>query len=122
MGIAFIAAKAERFKHQTDEAYKDQLATENLFSGQQEEIARTFRCKCCVPEMPEAGTSVLLFATGHSMKVLHLNQEIATVMSPDSKALSDQMQKANSNLLPAKVVDVRPLSGVFLVQLHDGGL
>lgn len=116
MGIAFITAKAERFKAKRDKEYEQQLASENLFSGLSDAIARTYRCKSTGDQLPAAGTMVLLYISGNSILVLHLNQEIGAVMSPDASDVRALMKEAHTDMIPAQVVDARPLSKVFSVQ------
>lgn len=118
MGIAFITAKAEKFKGRRDKAYEEQLESENLFSGIPEIVARTYRCKATAGELPVTGTMVLLYSSGETVLVLHLNQEVGTVMSPDMSEIKEVMERAHTDMLPARVVEVRPLSGIFCVQLQ----
>lgn len=118
MGIAFITAKAERFKAKQEKEYEEQLASENLFSGLPDAIARTYRCKSTSTQLPAAGTLVLLYTSGESILVLHLNQEIGTVMSPDASEVRTMMKEAHADMIPAQVVDARPLSKVFSVKLQ----
>lgn len=116
MGIAFITAKAERFKAKRDKEYEEQLTSENLFSGLPDAIAQTYRCKSTSAQLPAAGTMVLLYISGNSILVLHLNQEIGTVVSPDASEVLALMKEAHTDMIPAQVVDARPLSKVFSVQ------
>lgn len=116
MGIAFITAKAERFKAKRDKQYEEQFASENLFSGLPDTIARTYRCKPTSDHLPAAGTMVLLYDSGGSIMVLHLNQEIGKVMSPDASDVRALMKEAHTDMIPAQIVEVHPLSKVFSVQ------
>jgi len=118
MGIAFITAKAEKFKARRDAAYDDQLATENLLSGLPDSVAQTYRCKSTTSDLPVTGTMVLLYISGNSILVLQLNQEIGAVMSPDASDVRALMKAAHTDMMPAQVVVVRPLSKGFSVQLQ----
>jgi hypothetical protein len=55
MGIAFISAKAERFQHQRDEAFENELGSPNLFSGLPEAVLQTYRFKATTDEIPAQG-------------------------------------------------------------------
>jgi hypothetical protein len=116
MGIAFITAKAERFKARREKEYEEQLASENLFSGLPDAITRTYRCKSTSDLLPATGTMVLLYCSGDSILVLCLNQEIGRVMSPDASDVWALMKEARTDMIPAQVREARPLSKVFSVQ------
>ena len=116
MGIAFITAKAERFKGRREKGYEEHLAAENLFSGLPDTVARTYRCKSTDDQLPAVGTMVLLYDSGGSIMVLDLHQEIGKVMSPDASDVRALMRKAHTEMIPAQIVDARPLSKVFSVQ------
>jgi|SRR5882672_2890370 len=118
MGIAFITAKAEAYKHRREAKYEEQIASKNLFSGLPDAVERTYRCKGTSDELPSMGKMVLLYFTGGQIKVLDLNEEVGRVMSPDASELKELLRKANTQILPAKVVEARQLSKVFLVQLN----
>jgi hypothetical protein len=117
MGIAFITAKAERFKHQRDAAFEDQLLSENLFSGLPEIVRSTYRCRCVVDELPEIGTPVLLYRSEGKINVFHLNKQIGVIMSPDSSEVGELMLRRKTEAFAAHVVEQRPISRVFLVLL-----
>src|SRR5207249_4134188 len=109
MGIAFITAKAERYKQRRDAAFEEQLASENLFSAQPENTQWSYRCKSDTEEIPAVGTAVLLYDSGEEIGVFHLNQQIGKVMTPDSTELRKCMRSAKTELLGAKVLEARPV-------------
>ena len=111
MGIAFITAKAERFKSKREKEYEEQLASENLFSGLPDAIARTYRCKSTSDQLPAAGTMVLLYSSGSNILVLHLNQEIGTVMSPDASDVRALMKEAHTGRPPRDLPGLELYSG-----------
>src|SRR5208282_3504304 len=112
MGIAFITAKAEKFRHQRDAAFGEQLASKNLLSGLPETVRSTYRCKSLVKELPDVGTPVLLYRAEGKIKVFHLNQHIGQMLSPDSSEVGEIMVRQKTEALAALVVEQRPVSGI----------
>jgi len=115
MGIAFITAKAKKFKHQRDAAFEDQIASPNLLSALPEQIATAFRCKLTGEQMPNIGTRVLVYGSGEQISVFEQNKEIGQVMSPDFSELRRLMEHSNTEALAGVVSEVHPMSGVFLI-------
>jgi hypothetical protein len=118
MGIAFVTKKAEKFKQQKDEAFADQMASENLLSGLPETIQKVFRCNSTGQSLPEVGTLVLLYEKNRKIDVFLQNQQIGTVMSQDAVELKKIMAHTNTDVLTASVIELQPISKIFLVQLR----
>jgi hypothetical protein len=122
MGIAFISAKAKKFKHQRDAAFEQQMASENIFSNLAEVVQATYRCKAIVDDLPEIGTPVLLYRPKARVEVYFMNQQIGHVMSPDSSEVGKIMMQQKADALAAHVVERHPSSRIFLVQLQSATL
>ena len=118
MGIEFVTKKAEKFKHQKDEAFADQMASENLFSGLPDTVRQVFRCNSAGGELPVVGMPVLLYESGGKIDVFSKNKQIGTVMAQDTVDLKKVMAHARTEVLPAHVVEIQSISRIFLVQLH----
>ena len=118
MGIAWITKKAGRFKQQKDEAFADQMASENLFSGLPETVQKVFRCQSAGGELPEVETPVLLYESNGKIDVFFQNKQIGTVMPQDTVELKELLAHVHTEVLGARIVEIQPLSKIFLVQLH----
>src|SRR6187397_3223106 len=89
MGEAFISSKKERFQHQRDKSFEEQLGTEDLLSRLPDVITALYRCvltakDCSVKESER----VLVADLGEThLTVLWKNQVIGYVQSPDGNKL-----------------------------------
>lgn len=117
MGIAFITAKAHKYKAQRDAAFEEQVASENLFSGLPDTVAPTYRCKCTSDKPPTPGAPLVLFRSGDEICVLYLNEVVGAVMAPESRELSTLMTQYGTEFLAGQVAEVRPLSGSVVIRL-----
>ena len=115
MGIAFITAKAEKFKHQRDAAFEQELGSANLFSGLPEQVHHTYRFKALTEQVPEAGTPVLIFRSEGAIKAFHLNLPIGIAVEPDASELAEIMQSAKASAFSGQIVEVRPVSRTFVI-------
>jgi hypothetical protein len=120
MGIAFITAKAERFQHQRDEAFKKELGSPNLFSGLPEAIIHTYRFKAIAEEIPAPGTGVLIFRSEGLVRAFHLNVAIGVALPPDAAELGEIMDQQGTAALAARIAELRPASGTFVVAVETG--
>ncbi|MGC3957027.1 MAG: hypothetical protein QM813_03395 [Verrucomicrobiota bacterium] len=120
MGIAFIAAKAEKFDQQTDDAFREQFESGNLFSALPDSTSQTFRCRACVSELPPVGAGVLLYNSGNGVHVFLQNVQTGSVKKQDAVELVGIMEKLQTEALPAQVTEQQPLSGGFVVRLVTG--
>ena len=118
MGIAFITAKAEKFKHQRDAAYEQEFAQEGVLSALPDKIEQSYRCQLIAQEFPGIGTRVLLLRSGAEIQVISLNIMIGMVLSPDSDELWAIMTAKNTDVLTARVVELHPISKMFGVRVH----
>jgi predicted mannosyl-3-phosphoglycerate phosphatase (HAD superfamily) len=118
MGIAFIASKAEKFKHQRDAAFEEQMASENIFSDLPDTVQPTYRCKSVTDDLPEIGTPLLLYRSKGKVDVFYMNKKIGQMMSPDSSEVGEIMVRQKTAALAGRVVELRPISRIFLVQLQ----
>lgn len=119
MGIAFITAKAERFQHQRDAAFEEELASPNLFSGLPEQIRHTYRFRALSSEVPGIGTPILIFRSEGQIRAFHLNLSIGRALEPDASELSEIMDQNQTTTLAAQIVELRPMSGTFVVAMRD---
>ena len=118
MGIAFIKAKAESYRHRRDAAFEEQLASENLFSGLPDAVEPTYRCKSTTDGVPAIGTMLLLHDANSAISVFLLNKQIGVVMASDSRELRALMRKAATEVFAGQVVETQPMSKTFLVRLQ----
>ena len=112
-------AKAKRFKHHRDAAFEEQIASENIFSKLPDAVQSTYRCKTVIDVLPEIGTPVLLYRSDAKIKVFYMNKQIGQMMSPDSSEVGKIMVRQKTEALAGHVVEQRPISGIFLVQLQS---
>src|SRR4051812_10750094 len=117
MGIAFITAKAEAFRHRRNKEFEEQMNSEKLFSDQEESIVTTYRCRSHGNDIPPVGSVVLLYDAHSAIGVFYLNRRIGVMVASDAKLLLQLMKQSNTETWAATVVEIHPMSKSFLVQL-----
>ena len=121
MGIAFIAAKGKRFKHRTDAAFEDQLASGDLLTLSPDSTALEFRCACLAGKLPAIGARLVVYCGKSEIKLFNHNDKVVgVVITPDAAELGLLMNGQNNQIAAAEVTRVQPLSSVFLIQLMPG--
>jgi|HubBroStandDraft_6_1064221.scaffolds.fasta_scaffold811252_1 hypothetical protein len=118
MGIAFITEKAKKFRQQRDAAFEEKMASDNLLSRLPDTSRTTYRCKSVTSSCPGIGTAVLLYKEQDGISVFSLNHRIGVAMSSDGRELAKVMTTLSTDVLAAHVVDVRPDTKIFLIQLQ----
>ena len=109
--------KAEAFRHRREKKYEEQLASRKLLSALPDAVAAGYRCTCTTANVPQIGTRVLLYKAHFAVSVLYLNKRIGVVMSADAAELLTLMQNLKTEAFAAEVIETRPMSRGFLVQL-----
>jgi hypothetical protein len=118
MGIAFITAKAEAFKHLRDKEFESQIKSETLFSDLAESVETTYRCRSDGGSMiPPIGTMVLLYDANSAIGVFHLNKQIGVMIASDAAELLQLMKQAQTEMFSGQIVKTHVMSKTFLVQL-----
>ena len=119
MGEAFISSKKERFEHQRDAAYEEQLNSENLFSGVPDVVTTVYRCVQTADNVPlEAGDRVLIADLREkNLVVLYNNSVVGCVEPRDGSKLRAVLGDSPRKMLVAVIHSAPTFNRVFTVSI-----
>ncbi len=119
MGIAFITDKAKKFQHQRDAAFEQELASANLFSNQPETVLLSYRFKTMTEDVLSVGMPVLIYRSDNCVMAFQFNLPIGIALEPDSSELSAMMDRNNAPAYAGQIIELRPVSGTFVVAVNE---
>jgi hypothetical protein len=120
MGEAFISSKKERFQHQRDKQFEEQLATEDLLSGLPDVTTTLYRCVLTAKSSSvRENDRVLIADLGEQhLTVLWKNQVIGYVDGHDGNKLRAFLAGSARKMLVGVVHSMPKVGNTFTVALE----
>jgi len=120
MGEAFISSKKERFEHQRDKQYEEQLGTEDLLSQLPDVTTTLYRCVLTAHDSSvQVGDRVLIVDLGEQhLTVLWRNQVIGYVQPHDGDKLRTILANSARKMLVAVVHSLPKIGNTFTVTIE----